>query len=94
MEEGVKFMNNENELYLRIFGKVVGFLLGRKDREGIYVTLDGQGYVCYIDKKHVKLVESELKDVPDGGRLTFYNTKKEAQKAAKENNEPYVDGSH
>ena len=75
----------------RIYAKAVGYLLERKNKEGIFVEVDNKQWIVHIDGDQIKINgPSNYKDAKDGDTVTMHDPDKESEADIKIS--AYLDG--
>jgi hypothetical protein len=76
---------------VRILAKAVGFLLDRKDKEGIFVEIDGKQWIVYIKDHKIVINGPTNYDAPDGNTVVIHNDEADGKIEAYLKGEKFID---
>jgi hypothetical protein len=76
---------------VRILAKAVGFLLDHKDKEGIFVEVDGKQWIVSIEEHKIKINGPTSYNAPDGNTVTIHNDEADGKIEAYLKGEKFID---
>lgn len=76
---------------VRILAKAVGFLLDHKDKEGIFVEVDGKQWLVSIEEHKIKINGPTNYDAPDGNIVKIHDDEADGKIEAYLKGEKFID---